>query len=120
MNTHTPDADQVSYDPEQHQALVVVGDPEACAYEWICGYAHILSVQVANSYGGDGHGPVTVAQLLNCADAQQPDGNGWDYISRGGAFEGERVEPMFWDKYAVLRGKERNEIEASNFFSCSC
>lgn len=126
MNIHTPDADQVSYDPAEHHARVVVGDPEACAYEWICGYADILSAQVADSYHEDGYGtdePVTVAELLRCADIQQPDANGksdWDYISRGGAFEGESVEPMFWEKYAILRGLERDKVNDSGFFSCSC
>ena len=49
---------------------------------------------------------------------------GWgDYIVRGGAFEGEGVEPMFpmfWEKYADFTGRDRDSIEENSFFSCSC
>lgn len=125
MNYHTPDKHHVDYDPSEHQSRVLMGDPKALAYEWICGYAANLTDQVRNSYdyAEYEHSDVTVDELLHCADTQQPDEKGrssWDYIQRGGAFEGEGVDPTFWDKYAILRGIERDKVQDSGFFSCSC
>lgn len=37
-----------------------------------------------------------------------------------GTFEGEDVDPTFWEKYAIVRGKPLDEVEQNSFFTCSC
>ncbi|MNO13123.1 hypothetical protein D3C76_27490 [compost metagenome] len=114
------------YDIEEHKGRLMCGDPVAIAYEWIRAYAENLTDQV-NSYNDDneyGSEGVTVDELMEVADSHQPDengNNGWgDYISRGGTFEGEGVDPTFWEKYAIVRGKHIDDVDQSSFFSCSC
>jgi hypothetical protein len=109
------------YPEDEHEARVICGDPQALAYEWIKAYAKNLSDQCADEEYSSSE--VTVDELLDTADSHQPESNsrwGGDYITRGGAFEGQGVEPMFWEKYAVLKGKSLDEVEESHFFSCSC
>ncbi|QEM41138.1 hypothetical protein HYP85_gp041 [Pseudomonas phage Zuri] len=111
------------YPVEEHKGRVMCGDPVAIAYEWIMAYAKNLTDQVSDAYDGHG-GEITVDELMEVADSHQPDengNNGWgDYISRGGTFEGESVDPMFWEKYAIVRGKHIDDVDQSSFFSCSC
>lgn len=110
--------DHLPYPVEEHGPRLMCGDPVAQAYEWIRAYARNLSDQVASasdSYGGD----VTVDELMETADSHQ--GEGWgDYIGRGGTFEGEDVDPTFWEKYAIVRGKPLDEVEQNSLFTCSC
>lgn len=118
-----PSSYDVPYPPDQHQARLVMGDPIAEAYEWIRGYAANLTDQVHNSYDHEeqGHADITVGELLSVADSHQSTSGWGDYIIRGGAFEGEGVEPMFWDKYAILREIPRDQVKYDGgFFSCSC
>lgn len=105
------------------EVRIIMGDPRALAYAWISRYADNLTAQIEESnrdgnesYHLDG---VSVDELLFCADSHQGDGWG-DYIVRGGVFEGECIDPTFWDKYAILCNKSPDEIKANSFFSCSC
>lgn len=108
--------DHVDYPIGDHDVLLMCLDPVALAYQWIIEYAKNLSDQVSeDDYGGD----VTVDDLMQAADSHQNGGWG-DYISRGGAFEGQGVDSTFWAKYAIVRGKEIDSIEQAHFFSCSC
>lgn len=115
--------DHLPYDIEEHKGRLMCGDPVAIAYEWIRAYAQNLTDQVNNACDGWG-GDVTVDDLMSAADAHQPDedgNNGWgEYITRGGTFEGKGVDPTFWEKYAIVRGKNIDDVEQSSFFSCSC
>lgn len=106
------------YDQSMHQAALILGDPVARAYEWIRAYAENLSAQtVGDNYGGDRE--VTVKQLMDAADSHQ--GEGWgDYIIRGGTFEGESIDPTFWEKYAIFREIPLEDLNQSSLLSCSC
>lgn len=105
---------------DQHEARLMVGDPAAQAYEWIKAYADNLSDQCAeyscNDYQHDG---VSIDELISAGESQLGDGWG-EYISRGGVFEGEHLDPTFWDKLAILKGIEIPSEKRNNFFSCSC
>lgn len=113
------------YPMEEHEARVICGDPQALAYAWILAYAANLNDQCQPRDDDDDsrYGSVTVTDLLEVADSHQPDADsrwGGDYLSRGGAFEGEQVDPTFWKHYAVFRNKPIEEVEEASFFSCSC
>lgn len=113
----------VPYPPEEHDARLKEGCVIAQAYEWIAAYALNLTQDVKDChrqyYGSEGGREVTVEDLMDAADSHQ--GEGWgDYIVRGGTFEGERVDPTFWTKYAILREKELDDVKQDSFFSCSC
>lgn len=108
--------DHLPYPVEEHGPRLMCGDPIAQAYEWIAAYARNLADQCN---ADDSYGTVTVDDLMEAADSHQ--GEGWgDYINRGGAFEGESVDPTFWEKYAIVRGKPLDEVEQNSFFTCSC
>ena len=109
----------------EFNALLMIGDPEAKqydAYKWIEAYAAQLSEQAADSYdyGYNSTDPVTVEELIETAMSHvRPDGWG-DYITRGGAFEGESVDALFWDKLAIYMDIEIPHDKRGSFFSCSC
>lgn len=108
------------YDPETHEARLMCSDPVAVAFQWMVEYAKNLADQCDSE---DSYGTVTVADLLEAADSHQPEnGSRWggDYISRGGAFEGQSVDPTFWAMYAKFRQKPLEDVEEAHFFSCSC
>lgn len=109
------------YPMEEHEARVICGDPQALAYAWILAYAENLNDQCQSGYDGESYGNVSVNDLLEVADSHQGESKwGGDYLSRGGAFEGEQVDPTFWKHYAVFRCKPIEEVEEASFFSCSC
>ena len=109
----------------EFNALLMIGDPEAKqydAYKWIEAYADQLTQQVNESYDNeDGHYEgVSVEELIETAMSHvRPDGWG-DYITRGGAFEGESVDALFWDKLAIYMDIEIPHDKRGSFFSCSC
>lgn len=108
------------YDMSLHQEYLMVGHPQAQAYEWLKAYALNLSDQCSNEEYSNRE--VTVEELLETADSHQNDASGWggDYIVRGGAFEGMSMDPMFWEKYAIFRDIPLDQVEEAHFFSCSC
>jgi hypothetical protein len=113
------------YPLEEHDVRCMCGDPVALAYAWIKGYAENLNALCGDPDDEDDeyYGSVTVDELLEVADSQQPQsGHRWggDYLSRGGAFEGLSVDPTFWKHYAVFRGIPEDKVEEAHFFSCSC
>ncbi|AHC93980.1 hypothetical protein CH29_gp27 [Achromobacter phage JWAlpha] len=110
------------YPRSEHQARVLLGDPVALAYEWISRYAENLTVQVQKYNEDDEYGnneDITADDLISTADSHQGDRWG-DYISRGGTFEGESVDPTFWKHYATIKGLEVEDVVQSSFFSCYC
>lgn len=112
------------YPIEEHEARVICGDQRALAYAWLLAYAQNLNAQCQPSDDDDeAYGSVTIEDLLEVADSHQPGKGGqWggDYLSRGGAFEGQSVDASFWKHYAAFREIPFDEVEESHFFSCSC
>jgi len=123
---HTPAQHHVSYPVAEHMARVACADPIALAYEWIAAYAENLTDRVqsyCSDYGSDyGNEPVTVDDLIYTAQSHLNPESRWggEYITRGGTFEGEGVDPTFWDKFAILKGMEIPDEKRASFFSCSC
>lgn len=111
-----PDLD---YEEDQHEVRLMVGDPQAVAFEWIRRYAENLNSRLDDDdtrYDGE----VTAEELIEIGTEHATDSNSWNYISRGGAFEGTSVDPLFWDKLAILKGIEIPQENRNSFFSCSC
>ena len=108
---------------EELEGRVLMGDKKAEAYMWITRYVDNLNSMIdesnADEYAEYTHDRVTFDELIEHANSHQ--GEGWgDYIVRGGVFEGVGIDPVFWDKYAILRDIPRDEVNANSFFSCSC
>lgn len=106
------------------EALLIMGDEKAVAWAWIQGYTKNLLQEIQEYLGDtDYEYQSNVIQdeydLMELADGHQ-NGNWGDYMIVGGLFEGNGVDPLFWDKYAIVRGIPREEVSANNFFSCSC
>lgn len=108
------------------EALLIMGDEKALAWAWIKAYALNLKQEIDEYLGDDDNGHEYVSNriedehdLMELADSHQNGGYG-DYLTVGGLFEGERVDPTFWDKYAIVRDIPRDQIEESGLFSCSC
>ena len=98
---------------------VMVGDPVANAWLWLEAYLENINSMIDSDEGEH----VTMDELINTALSHVDETNGWggDYISRGGAFEGMSVEPMFWEKLAVLKEKPSiAQVQHGHFFSCAC
>lgn len=110
------------YPQEQHQARVIAGDPQANAYAWIEAYANQLSRPPSPDNDDDyGYGVVTAEELIETGLNNVDNGSWDDYISKGPLFEGVSTDPMFWDKLAIfMKIKIPEEVQGSNFFSCSC
>lgn len=107
------------YPDDTHDALVIMGNPKALAYQWIVEYAKNISpTPDPDSYYNDS--PVTADEMIEAALSQQDSKWGGDYICRGGEYEGFSVDPMFWDKFAIVAGIERESVEERSFFTCSC
>lgn len=98
---------------EELSARIAVGDPKAEAYAWLHAYADQLVPAGEVGYDDDPIEPVCLNELY---DAFIND----DYISRGGLFEGESIDPTFFDKVSILTGKHIPAKDRNNFFSCSC
>lgn len=107
------------------EALLVMGDEKAVAWAWIQAYALNLKQQIDEYADSDEDGGYvqnrieSAEDLMEIADSHQNGGWG-DYVCAGGLFEGAHVDPLFWDKYAIVRGIPREEVSSNNFFSCSC
>lgn len=109
-----------SYPEDQHEARVMCLDPEAIAYEWIAQYTKNLNEMIKEDYNEDEYygKPLTPEKLINIG-IENLDG-GWEYISRGGVFEGYSLDMTFWDKLEILLKREIPQDDRSSFFSCSC
>lgn len=98
---------------EELSARIAVGDPKAEAYAWLHAYAEQLVPPDAIDDYDNPVEPVTVDELYNAFT------DDW-YVSRGGLFEGESIDPTFFDKVSILTGQEIPAKNRNNFFSCSC
>lgn len=109
------------YSPDStHDALVIMGNPRALAYQWIVEYAKYISPEKQED-DSDYYdtSPVDAEELIEAALSHQ-DGGWGDYICRGGEYEGFQLDPTFWDKFAIVMGIKRETVEERSFFTCSC
>lgn len=111
------------YVEAEHQGRVVLGDQQAEAYSWIMAYADQITAQAQRGddyedYSSN-HTIYTAEDLITIAQSNMNGGWG-DYICHGGAFEGESVDPLFWDKLEIVLDTEVASSDRSSFFSCSC
>ena len=107
----------LSKSPDERKVLCLLGDPQALAYTWIEAYAENLSDQASGDTYNDA--AISVDELLETSLSHL--GEGWgDYIVRGGSFEGESVDPTFWDKLSILLGVPIPSNKRSSLLSCSC
>lgn len=107
---------------EQIKALALIGDKQAIAYLWIEAYAENLTEEV-NAYNDDGGAePISLEELVETGVSWlDPDSKwGGEYIIRGGTFEGDLLDPLFWDKLSDLLQIEIPDNKRNSFFSCSC
>ena len=108
------------YDLSSHKGRLLLGDPVAEAYEWLHAYSLNLTDRCADDDYGGNH-EVTLKELLEIADSHQDGDDRWgDYLTRGGTFEGESVDPTFWVKYAAFSEISQEDVNEQSFFSCSC
>jgi hypothetical protein len=111
MRPHQP------FDDEQMLGRQLAGDPQVLAFLWIEAYAENLTDRVRSYHDGDdeqwGNEPITVDDLIRAALHD-------NYITRGGTFEGEGTDPVFWEKLAILKDIEIPKDRRNSFFSCSC
>ena len=116
-------ADRYIYKEGEHQGRLVLGDPQAEAYAWIMAYAAQITEQARNQGDEDWYSSrdanYTAEDLISIAQSNFNDGFG-DYICHGGAFEGESVDPLFWDKLSIVLDEEVAVENRNSFFSCSC
>lgn len=114
-----PLEDYVDYDPSEHDSRLLCGDPQACAWAWIEGYAKNLSREGDDDDWYYGGGTVTAEELIEAGMTHVGHGYG-DYINKGALLDGEYTDPVFWDKLAALKGIEIPQSSRNNFFSCAC
>ena len=116
-------ANRYIYKEGEHQGRLVLGDPQAEAYAWIMAYAAQITEQARNQ-GDEGwyssrDANYTAEDLITIAKSNM--NGGWGgYICHGGAFEGEGVDPLFWDKLSIVLDEEVPDKDRNCFFSCSC
>jgi len=106
----------LDFPEEELKVRTMAGDPKALAWSWILGYLAILNnqIQTDSEYGED----ISIEELLDTATSVI---NGdWGSIVRGGTFEGYHIDPVFWEKFSVLIGKDIPQCDRTNFLSCSC
>jgi hypothetical protein len=90
------------------------------AYKWIENYANSLSGYYSDYEGGDSYAEITAEELIDTAKTHLKEGSWGDYIVYGGKFEGEYVQPEFWNQLEIYLEKEIPEDRRHSFFSCSC
>lgn len=108
------------------EALLIMGDEKAVAWAWIKAYALNLKQEIDEFLDNSDYEETCISNriddehdLMSLADSHQK-GNWGEYLIVGGLFEGEHVDPTFWDKYAIVRDIPRDQVEEAGLFSCSC
>ena len=99
------------------QVRASLGDPVAEAWLWIKAYADSLSGEY-----DDFEYTVYPDELIDTAMSHVESESQWggDYLVKGGLLEGKDVDPLFWDKLAILKEIEIPQSNRSSFFDCSC
>lgn len=112
-----PKEEEYKLTPEdEHNTLVLLGEPKAVAYEWIKKYAESFG----ETYDGRS---IDAEDLIAYGKDYYEDserGRYPDYLSKGGLLEGESTSDEFWVQLGIYLGKELDSEHTGNFFSCSC
>ena len=109
------------YKEDEHQGRLVLGDPQAEAYAWIEAYAAQITKRAQEDEDGySSHDANYSAEDLITIAKSNMNGGWGDYICHGGVFEGEGVDPLFWDKLSIVLDEEVPDKDRNGFFSCSC
>lgn len=111
-------AKHLPYPEIEHTARVMVGDPVALAFEWIKAYGD----QLTGVDYDDIFYHITVDELIDAAMVTINSTSDWpeEYIFRHTLLDNEEVDPVFWDKLAILKGIEIPSEKRNNFFPCFC
>ena len=111
-------AKHLPYPEIEHTARVMVCDPVALAFEWIKAYGDHLT----GMYYDDVFHHISVDELVDTAMSNLEGSSNWadTYINKGSVLDGEIVDPVFWEKLAILKGIEIPAEKRNSFFSCSC
>lgn len=112
-----------NYVNSEHQGRVLLGDPQAEAYAWIMAYADQITAMAQRGDDFEDYSsnhPIYTAEDLIAIAQSHTNGKWGDYICHGGAFEGEHVDPLFWDKLSIVLDEEVADKDRNSFFSCSC
>ena len=113
-------ANRYVYKEGEHQGRLVLGDPQAEAYAWIEAYAAQITERARedkDSYSSH-DANYSAEDLIQIAESNRHGGFG-KYICHGGVFEGEGVDPLFWDKLSIVLDEEVPDKDRNGFFSCS-
>lgn len=112
-----PKEEEYKLSPEdEHNTLVLLGEPRAVAYEWIKKYAESFG----ETYDGRS---INAEDLIAYGKDYYEDSERgvWpDYLSKGGLLEGQSTSDEFWVQLGIYLGKELDSEHTGNFFSCSC
>lgn len=110
-------AKHLPYPEIEHTARIMVCDPVALAFEWIKAYGDQLSGEYDEVFYH-----ITADELIDTAmsNINLRAGSWEDYIVKGGLLEGTTVDPVFWEKLAILKGIEIPAEKRNSFFACSC
>lgn len=103
--------------------IPVVADmtPKQLAYQWIEDYANEISGSYHDYYSDTTeYADITAEELIDTAKTHLKEGSWGDYIVYGGKFEGESLNPKFWDHLAIYLEQDIPEDRRRSFFSCSC
>lgn len=101
---------------DEHNTLVLLGEPKAVAYEWFKRYAQALSDDRNDPYG---EGIITAEELIETASGNVLHDYG-DYLVKGGLLEGVSPPNEFWDHLSNYLGVPIENSKRNNFFNCSC
>ena len=106
------------------EALLLIEHPQAKqyeAYKWLCAYVDQINGQITagneNGYEDYTHSEIDVYELIEIGKASQNGGWG-EYICKGGIFEGESTDPLFWPMVNRFLGVPN--VDYGGIFSCSC
>ena len=113
---------------EEYEVQLLLGNKVALAYAWIDAYAIQLDARVVASSARheEGYGypleGITTEEMISLGESRVGHEDFWggEYLVRGGVFEGESTDPLYWDHLATLLGVEIPDKERGSFFSCSC
>jgi hypothetical protein len=117
MSIHNPYPNEADM-----KVRVMVGDPVAIAYLWLVAYLENINSMITGSHDEFNYqGELSFDELIDTALSHVGDDDPWgDYITRGGIFEGFRMDPTFWDKLAILKEIDIPQSQRGTIFSCSC
>lgn len=109
------------YPQELHVLHLAAQRPQALAFEWIKAYIDQLNAMIEYDGRQDTLGYEEFIQItVDWYNASQ-DSNEWpDYLTKGGAFEGFSLDPLYWEKLSIFLDTPLKDEYCQAYFSCSC